>query len=33
MRATAGALLSFLRLAPAVLVERFLTRTRVPCAS
>ena len=32
-RATAGALLSFLRYAPAVLVERYVTRTRMKCAS
>jgi GT2 family glycosyltransferase len=32
-RATAGAFLSFLRLAPAVLVERYVTRTGMPCAS
>ena len=32
-RATAGAFLSFLRLAPAVLVERYVTRAGARCAS
>jgi hypothetical protein len=32
-RATAGAFLSFLRLAPGVLVERYVTRAGARCAS